>query len=70
MKNNDNKVSVLIPVYQEPLNFVKDSILSIQKQTYKNIEILVGVDDPNNYENIDFLKSVSAQFDNFRLFVN
>lgn len=70
MKNNDNKVSILIPVYREPLEFIKESVYSILQQTYQNIEVLVGVDDPNNYEIIDFLNNTSAKNYNFKVYLN
>lgn len=65
-----DKISVLIPVYQEPLEYVRKSIASIQNQTYKNIEILIGIDDPKNIQIIDYCKKIDTLDGNIRVFVN
>ncbi|MCS8587940.1 glycosyltransferase [Leuconostoc citreum] len=69
MRYND-KISILMPVYKEPINFIKESLNSIKHQTYDNIEILVGVDDPTNREAIDFLNSISNENNKIKIFVN
>ncbi|MBZ1507510.1 glycosyltransferase [Leuconostoc mesenteroides] len=69
MRDND-KISILMPVYKEPINFIKESLNSIKHQTYDNIEILVGVDDPTNREAIDFLNSISNENNKIKIFVN
>lgn len=54
---NEELISVVMTVYNEPLNIVKQSLASILTQTYTNIEIVVVVDDPNNRNVINYLQS-------------
>ena len=39
-------VSVIIPYYKK-IKFIEDCIVSVLKQTYKKIEILIIYDDPS-----------------------
>lgn len=41
-------ISVILPLYNEPLNQAKESIESICKQTYRRLEILLLLDNPQN----------------------
>lgn len=66
----NERISIIIPVYQEKLSLIKQSIDSIKKQTYANIEILVGLDDPTNVEALNFLRKQEENSGNFSLFVN
>ena len=43
-------VSVLMSTYKEPVVWVEKAVNSILNQTYKNIEFVVIIDDPTNYE--------------------
>ena len=48
----DKKVSIVIPAYNSE-KYIKDCILSLQRQTYKNIEIiLINDGSTDNSENI------------------
>lgn len=51
----NEKISVIIPVYQEELTLIEQSINSIKNQTYSNMEILVGLDDPTNIPALEYL---------------
>ena len=51
----DKNVTVLMSVYKEPKEQLKDSIESILKQTYKNFEFLI-INDGNNEELIELIK--------------
>lgn len=50
-------VSVVLPVCNEPLHIMKKAIDSILSQTYKNIEVIIIVDNPNNDELTAFLQA-------------
>lgn len=49
-------ISVIMSIYNEPVNWVKLSIESILSQTYKNIEFILVLDSPNNLELKELLK--------------
>ncbi|MDV3546766.1 glycosyltransferase family 2 protein [Leuconostoc falkenbergense] len=66
----NDKISVIIPVYQEKLTHIEQSINSIKNQTYSNMEILVGLDDPTNILAIEYLTRQEKNNDNFRLYIN
>lgn len=53
------KISVIMPVYNESKEYIEQSLDSLLKQTYKNIEILVTVDNPKNYKVIEYLTAQS-----------
>lgn len=45
-----NKVSVVMSVYNEKIEWLKDSINSILKQTYESFEFIIILDNPHNLE--------------------
>ena len=64
------KISVLISTYKEPIEWFEKSLNSIINQTYKNIEIIVIVDEPNNTEIINLLNRYLLIYKNIRFFIN
>lgn len=66
----NDKISVIIPVYQEDLTHIAQSVDSIKNQTYSNMEILVGLDDPTNVQAIEYLMQQEKGNTNFRLYIN
>ena len=50
-------VSVIIPYYKKR-NFVKETILSVIKQSYDNLEIIIIYDD-TNLNDLEFLREIS-----------
>lgn len=70
MNKQHDKISVIIPVYHEPIDIIKESLDSILQQTYKNIEILIGVDDPSNLEALEFITYFSKKNECIKVFVN
>ena len=66
----EEKVSVLISFYKEPLDWIKESVSSIINQTYKNIEIVAVVDDPSNTEAINYLKDISEKDFRMKIHIN
>lgn len=63
-------VSVIMPCYREPIHFFQQAVDSILKQTYRNIELILILDNPDNQE----LKEKGMQYANedarVRFFVN
>jgi len=49
------KISVILPVYNESMAFIKKSLNSIISQSYSNLEILVIIDAPDRKELVDFI---------------
>ena len=41
MKEN-RKVGIVIPIYNTPINYLKEAIESVLRQTYTNFEVLLG----------------------------
>lgn len=42
------KISIIMPVYNEKLMWVKQSLDSMLNQSYSNIEIIIILDNPEN----------------------
>lgn len=55
----NDKVSVIMSVYKESKSELKSSIDSIINQTYKNIEFIIVIDNPEEQWRIDFIKEYS-----------
>jgi len=68
MKNP--KVSVLLPVANEQLKYVKLSLKSIINQTYRNLEIIVLIDRPDNKEVIKYVKAEQENDSRIILHIN
>jgi len=49
------KISVVMSVYSEPLNWIQEAIDSILKQTFADFEFIIINDNPNNKDLNDFL---------------
>ncbi|MCK1981939.1 MULTISPECIES: glycosyltransferase [Peribacillus] len=63
-------VSVLMTTYNEDISWIKESIDSILLQSYKKIELIIVVDNPNNYEVINFLEEYNRKFKNMKVIIN
>ncbi|MFG6672826.1 glycosyltransferase [Leuconostoc lactis] len=49
------KISILLPIYNEKVSWIEESVNSILNQTYNNIELLLILDNPQNIELVNFL---------------
>ena len=58
--NTSPLISVVIPVYHEPIRYIKLAIDSMLQQTYSNLEIIIAVDNPDRTELVDFVKQLAA----------
>lgn len=56
-------ISVIMSTYNEELEWIEESINSILNQTYKNIEFIIVLDNPNNKELKDLLLRYSEKID-------
>lgn len=61
-------VSVIIPNYNRA-EILKDTVLSVLNQTYKNIEIIV-VDDKSTDDSREVIADMSNEYENFRYFLS
>lgn len=55
------KVSVIMGTYNEKIQWVEECINSILTQTYKNIEFIIVLDNPNNEELKKYIENVQKQ---------
>lgn len=63
-------LSVIMSVYNEPIDWLKQSIDSIFNQTYKNFEFIIICDNPNYKECIAILKEYEINDNRVRLIFN
>ena len=56
MEDIRHKISVVLPIYNESVEMVSEALNSIQKQSFSDIEILVILDNPMNYNLIDYIE--------------
>ncbi|WP_302798324.1 glycosyltransferase [Parabacteroides goldsteinii] len=63
-------VSVLLPLYNEPVKIAMEAIYSICNQTYRHLEIFLLLDNPNNKELLDLLQMVTTNDTRITLIVN
>ena len=70
MKNfkNCDLVSVIIPYYKNK-KFIKNSIMSVIKQTYTNIQIIV-IFDEDSKEDLKFIQKITKLDNRIKLLVN
>lgn len=66
----DKKVSIIMGTYNEKVEWVDECIESILNQTYKNIEFIIVLDNPNNIELKDFLNSKAQQDKRIKFIIN
>lgn len=52
-----NLISIILSVYKEPVEYVRESVESICAQTYLNWELIILVDDPSNLSVINYLEA-------------
>lgn len=63
-------ISVLLPLYNEPVMFAQLSIDSIRNQTYKNLEIILLLDNPENVDLKSLLKKNKEEDERIKLHFN
>ena len=65
-----DKVSILMSTYKEPIEWIKCAVDSILGQTYKNLEFVIVVDNPNYQELVQTLQDYSDKNDFIKILVN
>ena len=61
-------VSVIIPYYKKK-NFIRETIFSVLKQSYQNLEIIVIYDD-QNLDDLDFIKEIANSDSRISILIN
>ncbi len=61
MRREYVKITVLMSIYNEPIEWIKQSIDSIIKQTYKNFEFVIINDNPGREQNALLLNEYSIK---------
>lgn len=54
-------VSIIMSVYNEPIDFLEKSINSVLQQTYTDFEFIIVIDNPSNLEICRFLENMKLQ---------
>lgn len=63
-------VSVIMPCYKESLPIIKEAVFSILNQSYRRIEFIVVVDNPEAVGTIEFLREISGDDGRIKLLIN
>jgi len=63
-------ISIIMSVYNEKQEWIKDSIESILNQTYKNIEFIIIIDNPNYKIAIDLIRMYAEKDARIKYFIN
>ena len=61
-------VSVIIPYYKKK-TFIRETIFSVLKQSYQNLEIIVIYDD-QNLDDLDFIKEIANLDSRISILIN
>lgn len=64
------KVSVIMGAYNEKIEWVDEAIESILRQTYKNFEFIVVLDNPDNQELKNYLLKKEKKEDKLKVIIN
>ncbi|HGH6032055.1 TPA: glycosyltransferase family 2 protein, partial [Vibrio mimicus] len=67
---NNVLISVILPIYKEPLGWVKDSINSILGQSEHNFELIVVLDCPDNITVNEWVRDLQKIDDRIKLYEN
>jgi len=67
---NNDLISVIMSVYNEKEEWVEESIRSILNQTYKNIEFIIIIDNPENTKLIELIKKYEKMDRRVKFYIN
>lgn len=65
-----SKISIMMPVYNEKISWVKQSIESILNQSYKDFELIIVLDNPQNNELKSMLEDFCSNHSKIKLLIN
>ena len=61
-------VSVIMPYYRKK-EYVENAIISVENQSYKNIELIIIYDD-DDINDFKFLKNITQKYNNIKILKN
>ena len=61
-------VSVIMPYYRKK-EYVENAIISVENQSYKNLELIIIYDD-DNINDFKFLEDITNKYSNIRIIKN
>ena len=61
-------VSVIMPYYRKK-EYVENAIISVENQSYKNLELIIIYDD-DNINDFKFLKNITQKYSNIKILKN
>ncbi|MBA2862112.1 glycosyltransferase [Methanococcus maripaludis] len=64
------KISVIMSTYNEPVDYIKNSVDSILSQSFNDFEFIIILDNPNNFEIWAELERYASKDDRIRLIKN
>ena len=64
------KVSVVMSIYKEPLQWITLALDSILDQSFRDFEVILICDNPDYSESIDYIQTRAEQDNRIRLIVN
>ncbi|MEC7276592.1 MAG: glycosyltransferase [Bdellovibrionota bacterium] len=70
MRTNSPLVSIILPVYKEPPEFFENSYNSLNSQSYKNLEIIVILDNPEHHKAIEYFSTAAKNNLNTHFYIN
>lgn len=68
--DNQELISVIMCTYNEELKWIKESVESVLNQTYKNLEFIIVLDNPNNIELKNLLEGYEKSDNRIYLIIN
>lgn len=60
-------ISIITPVYNTDINYLKEMIISVLAQTYSNWELCISDDASTNIEVLKLLESYASKYDNIHV---
>lgn len=70
MGKSNELVSIVMSVYNEKKEWLIECIESIINQSYKNIEIIIIIDNPNNYKLIEIVETYCNNNSRIKMIIN
>lgn len=63
-------VSIIMCMFREPIQYIEKSLESVLQQTYKDIEVIIMIDDPANEMLVDYVRKKTTEDCRIRYYVN